>query len=180
MTAWWDIGHDARCQIFRTEQKVAIQETKDWFRVISTRWGDIAGITDACHIYPNRPSTWRREDPVVRKHSDALAPDREHRASRLAERKMLEGDHASLRAKVQAARPPKLTKKEQRHQDWLNREILTHEELEVKMDAMGYPDGWDILPDFVLPDDPNVILRHLAGNYSNDPAHPSNAGRTMP
>jgi hypothetical protein len=180
MTAWWVIGDEARSEFFRIDPEEAIQNTKIWHRVIATRWGNVAGITEACHIYPRRPSTWHREDPKVRENLDVLAADRVHCANRLAERRMLEGDPASLRAKIQAARPPKLTKKEQRHQDWLNRKIYTDDELKVKLEELGYPDGWDRKPDFVMPDNPNAVLRHLAGNYSNDPAHPSNAGTRRP
>ncbi len=182
MTAWWVIDDEVRDQNFWIDPKEAIQETKNCYRVIATRWGNVAGITEACHIYPRRPSTWHREDPKVRENLDVLAADRVHCESRLAERRMLEGDPASLRAVKSRPRGRRSSpRKERRHQDWLNRKIYTDDELKVKLEELGYPDGWDRKPDFVMPDDPNAVQAPPRRQLFRTTLHsPPNAGTRRP
>ena len=104
MTAWWDMGEYAREGIVRpTEQEHAVT-TKEFWRAETMCWGEIAGIIDACYVYPYRMTMWYRVDKEFRDNVWHIELDMQRRATEFSYRRMSEGDRSAFQARLSATR----------------------------------------------------------------------------
>src|SRR5487761_2616310 len=98
MTAWWDIGSEARATIRRPTEEEFRLETKDFFIQMTVLWGEIAGINDACYICHHRRLLWQRYDPKFRSFMEDINRD--------VDRRTAEGDRSALLGRLRVTRAP--------------------------------------------------------------------------
>ncbi len=106
MTAWWDIGSEARATIRRPTEEEFRLETKNFFIQMTVLWGEIAGINDACYICPHRRLLWLRYDPKFRSFMEDINRDVERRPLLFVDRRTAEGDRSALLGRLRVTRAP--------------------------------------------------------------------------
>lgn len=104
MTAWWDVGPEAREAIARPDADKQNALAKWWFLFRSFAWGETAGILESCFVPAYYPSMWRRQDANFRENLQAVEDDLDRRTVGFIDRRMSEGDATAATARFRATR----------------------------------------------------------------------------